>query len=128
MTSSRRDFIVGAGAGLVVGLPAVGDAASRPVGIAPEARESIGVIGTILQDGPVLTGFGWLTQVAGLDARDLFTDPSRRGAGTHSVRVPQSPLLIAPSTSVTPEAEVHTPATPIAATDSLITGSWLKPR
>jgi hypothetical protein len=40
MTSSRRDFIVGAG--LAVGLPAVGEAAARPVGVAPEARESIG--------------------------------------------------------------------------------------
>jgi hypothetical protein len=86
MTSSRRDFIVGAGAGLVVGLPAVGEAAAPPVGVAPEARESIGVIGTILQDGPVLTGFGWLTQVAGLTERDLFTDPSRRGASTARLR------------------------------------------
>jgi hypothetical protein len=86
MTSSRRDFIVGAGAGLVVGLPAVGEAAARPVGVAPEARESVGVIGTILQDGPVLTGFGWLTQVAGLSDADLFTDPSRRGASTARLR------------------------------------------
>ena len=86
MTSRRRDFIVGAGTGLVVGLPAVGEAAARPVGVAPEARESIGVIGTILQDGPVLTGFGWLTQVAGLSDRDLFTDPSRRGAATARLR------------------------------------------
>jgi len=86
MTSSRRDFIAGAGAGLVVGLPGVGQAAVRPVGVAPEVRESIGVIGTILQDGPVLTGFGWLTQVAGLSDRDLFTDPTRRGASTARLR------------------------------------------
>src|SRR3954447_17517010 len=86
MTSSRRDFIVGAGAGLVVGLPAVGDAASRPVVVAAEAVESIGVIGTILQDGPVLTGFGWLTQVAGLSDRDLFTDPAQRGPATARLR------------------------------------------
>lgn len=86
MTSSRRDFIVGAGAGLAVGFTGVGEAAARPVGVAPEARESIGVIGTILQDGPLLTGFGWLTQVAGLGDRDLFTDPSRRGAATARLR------------------------------------------
>jgi hypothetical protein len=86
MTSSRRDFIVGAGAGLAVGLPSVGEAAVRHVGVAPEARESIGVIGTILQDGPALTGFGWLTHVAGLGNRDLFTDPSQRGASTARLR------------------------------------------
>jgi hypothetical protein len=33
-----------------------------------------------------LTGFGWLTQVAGLSARDLFTDPSHRGPGTARLR------------------------------------------
>jgi hypothetical protein len=86
MASSRRDFIVGAGAGLVVGLPASAQAATRRVGVAAEARESIGVIGTILQDGRVLTGFGWLTHVAGLGERDLFTDPSRRGAATARLR------------------------------------------
>jgi hypothetical protein len=86
MTSSRRDFIVGAGTGLVVGFPAVGEAAARPVGVAPEEFESVGVIGTILQDGLLLTGFGYLTQVAGLGARDLFTDPSRRGASTARLR------------------------------------------
>jgi hypothetical protein len=86
MTSRRRDFIVGAGAGLAVGLSGVAEAADRPVGVAPEAREAIGVIGTILQDGPVLTGFGWLTQVAGLSDRDLFTDPSQRGASTARLR------------------------------------------
>ena len=86
MTSNRRDFIVGAGTGLVVGFPGAAQAAVRPVGVAPEARESIGVIGTILQDGPVLTGFGWLTQVAGLGDHDLFTDPARRGAPTARLR------------------------------------------
>jgi hypothetical protein len=85
MSSSRRDFIVGAGAGLLAGVPAA-HAAARPVGIAPEARQSIGVIGTILQDGPALTGFGWVTHVAGLAERDLFTDPSRRGAATARLR------------------------------------------
>jgi hypothetical protein len=84
MSFSRRDFIVGAGAAVVV--PGVADAAVRRVGIAPEARQSIGVIGTILQDGPVLTGFGYLTQVAGLSDRDLFTDPTTRGAATARLR------------------------------------------
>jgi hypothetical protein len=86
MATRRRDFIVGAGAGLTVGITGVGEAAPRPVGVAPEARESIGVIGTILQDGPALTGFGWLTQVAGLSDADLFTDPARRGAATARLR------------------------------------------
>ena len=85
MPFSRRDFIVGAGAAAVAS-PGVADAATRHVGLAPEAREAIGVIGTILQDGPLLTGFGWLTQVAGLSDRDLFTDPGRRGPSTARLR------------------------------------------
>jgi hypothetical protein len=84
MALSRRQLIVGAGAALAT--PGVARAASPVVGVAPEARESIGVIGTILQDGVTLTGFGWLTQVAGLSARDLFTDPARRGAATARLR------------------------------------------
>jgi hypothetical protein len=77
---NRRDFIVGAGVGAVVGAPGEASAAVRRVGVAPDARQAIGMIGMILQDGRSLTGFGWLTQVAGLSARDLFTDPGRRGA------------------------------------------------
>jgi hypothetical protein len=84
MSISRRDFIVGAGAAVAV--PGVAEARVTPVGLAPEARESVGVIGTILQDGPVLTGFGWLTQVAGLGDRDLFTNPAQRGAATARLR------------------------------------------
>ncbi|MEA2280201.1 MAG: hypothetical protein QOK21_808 [Solirubrobacteraceae bacterium] len=84
MALSRRQLIVGAGAALAT--PGAARAASPVVGVAPEARESIGVIGTILQDGVTLTGFGWLTQVAGLSARDLFTDPARRGAATARLR------------------------------------------
>jgi hypothetical protein len=86
MTSSRRAFIVGAGAGLLAGQGQSSEAAARPVGVAAEARESIGVIGTILQEGPLLTGFGWLTEVAGLSDRDLFTDPGARGAATARLR------------------------------------------
>jgi hypothetical protein len=84
MAFSRRQLIVGAGAALAT--PGVARAASGAVGVAPEARQSIGVIGTILQDGVTLTGFGWLTQVAGLSARDLFTDPAQRGAATARLR------------------------------------------
>lgn len=86
MDFSRRSFILGAGAGAVVGVPSVAAAAFRRVGVAPEARQAIGVIGTILQDGRALTGFGWLTQVAGLNDRDLFTDPGQRGAATARLR------------------------------------------
>src|SRR5689334_21101165 len=84
MSFSRRDFIVGVGT--AAALPSVADAAAAPVGSAPAARDAIGVIGTILQDGPALTGFGWLTQVAGLSDADLFTDPARRGAATARLR------------------------------------------
>ena len=90
MPVSRRDFIVGAGAAVgtagVAGPGAAAAAAATRVGVAPEAREAIGVIGTILQDGPLLTGFGWLTHVAGLSNADLFTDPAQRGAPTARLR------------------------------------------
>jgi hypothetical protein len=86
MGFSRRDFIVGAGAGAVIGVPSLAEAAVPRVGVAPEARQAIGVIGTILQDGPSLTGFGWLTQVVGLSDRDLFTDPASRSAATARLR------------------------------------------
>jgi hypothetical protein len=88
MTLSRRDLIVGVGAGapVVAAVPSLASAAVRRVGIAPEARQSIGVIGTIEQDGVHLTGFGWLTQVRGLGAHDLFTDPTQRGAATARLR------------------------------------------
>src|SRR2546423_847106 len=87
MAFSRRAFIVGAGAGAVTAVPGVASAAATTrIGVAPEARQAIGVIGTILQDGPVLTGFGWLTQIAGLSDADLFTDPAKRGASTARLR------------------------------------------
>jgi hypothetical protein len=84
MAFSRRDFIVGAGAALAA--PGVAEAAARPVGVAVAARDAIDVIGTILQDGPSLVGFGWVTQVAGLRERDLFTDPAQRSAATARLR------------------------------------------
>jgi hypothetical protein len=84
MAVSRRAFIVGAGA--AVGGAGVAGAAAHPVGVAPEVREAIGVIGTIKQEARVLTGFGWLTHVTGLKNADLFTDPARRGAGTARFR------------------------------------------
>jgi hypothetical protein len=88
MTLSRRDLIVGVGAAApaIAAVPTLAEAAVRRVGIAPEARQAIGVIGTIEQDGVHLTGFGWLTQVRGLSARDLFTDPAHRGAATARLR------------------------------------------
>jgi hypothetical protein len=86
MAFSRREFIVGASAAVTVpgvaGTAVAATPAAAAVGIAPEARDAIDVIGTILQDGPRLTGFGWLTDVAGLTARDLFTDAAQRGAST----------------------------------------------
>jgi hypothetical protein len=84
MAFNRRDFIVGAGT--AAALPGAAGAADAPVGSVPEARDAIDVIGTILQDGPMLTGFGWVTQAVGLTDRDLFTDPARRGAATARLR------------------------------------------
>jgi hypothetical protein len=84
MALNRRDFIVGTGA--AAAFPGVANAARPPVGLAPEARDAIDVIGTIQQDAGTLTGFGWLTGVAGLVAADLFTDPAHRGAATARLR------------------------------------------
>jgi hypothetical protein len=83
---SRRELIVGAAAASAVAAPGAAEAAVHRVGLAPEARQAIGVIGTILQDGLDLVGFGYLTEVAGLHEQDLFTDPSRRGAATARLR------------------------------------------
>jgi hypothetical protein len=81
MSRTRRQFVAGAGAALVV--PATASAASAiRVGVAPEGREAIGVIGTILQDARRLTGFGYVTHVAGMTPADLFTIPATRGAAT----------------------------------------------
>jgi hypothetical protein len=53
MALRRRDLIVGATgyAGAAAAAPTLAEAAVRRVGVAPEARQAIGVIGTILQDG-----------------------------------------------------------------------------
>jgi hypothetical protein len=84
MAVSRRVFIVGAGASMAA--PAAAGAQQRRAATAPEARHAIEVIGTIVQEGLTQTGFGWLTHVAGLDADDLFTDPTRRGPQTARLR------------------------------------------
>jgi hypothetical protein len=76
--------MVGAGAGMAA--PAAAAARQRGAATAPEARNAIEVIGTIVQEGLRQTGFGWLTHVAGLDAEDLFTDPARRGPETARLR------------------------------------------
>jgi hypothetical protein len=49
MAVSRRAFIVGTGA--AVGAAGVPGASAAEVGVVPQARAAIGVIGTILQDG-----------------------------------------------------------------------------
>src|SRR5690349_4676101 len=82
---TRRQVVAGAGAAL--GAPAVAHAAGPArVGVAPEARQAVGVIGTILQDALALVGFGYLTDVAGLSADALFTDPANRGPATARLR------------------------------------------
>jgi len=85
MEVDRRTLIVGAGAALAAPA-AAGAATRRPVGIAREGRDAVEVIGTIVQEGLGLTGYGWLTHVAGLDDEDLFTDPAARGAATARLR------------------------------------------
>jgi hypothetical protein len=85
MSPTRRQFVAGAGAALVV--PATASAAKTVrVGVAPTGREAVGVIGTILQDARQLTGFGYVTHVAGLKPADLFTNPGARGAATARLR------------------------------------------
>jgi hypothetical protein len=87
MLTGRRAFLAGAGA-TIVGPTFAGTAAAaapRRVGSPPEARNAIEVVGTILQDGLSLTGFGWLTHVAGLADGDLFTG-SQRDATTARLR------------------------------------------
>jgi len=85
MSPTRRQFVAGAGAALVV--PATASAAQGGrVGVAPDGREAIGVIGTILQEARRLTGFGYVTHVAGMRPADLFTNPGSRGAGTARLR------------------------------------------
>jgi hypothetical protein len=85
MAPTRRQFVAGAGAALVA--PAAASAARAVrVGVAPDGREAIGVIGTILQDARQLTGFGYVTHVAGMKPADLFTNPATRGAGTARLR------------------------------------------
>jgi hypothetical protein len=85
MDVDRRTLIVGAGAALAAPA-AAGAATRRPVGIAREGRDALEVIGTIVQEGLSLTGFGWLMHVAGLEDEDLFTDPAARGAATARLR------------------------------------------
>jgi hypothetical protein len=85
MAVSRRAFIAGTGAAVVVG-PGAAVAATKPVGLSPEARAAIEVIGTIEQDALNLTGFGWLTHVADLNDADLFTDPATTDASTARLR------------------------------------------
>jgi hypothetical protein len=85
MWPTRRQFVAGAGAALVV--PATASAADGGrVGVAPDGREAIGVIGTILQEARRLTGFGYVTPVAGMKPADLFTNPASRGAPTARLR------------------------------------------
>ena len=87
MPATRRQVVAAGAGGAALAVPGVASAASVVrVGVAPEAREAVGVIGTILQDGPRLTGFGYLTHVAGLTAAELFTDPAQRGAATARLR------------------------------------------
>src|SRR4051794_17732949 len=87
MSPSRRQFVAGAGAALAGG-PATASAAAATVrvGVTREPREAVGVIGTILQDADRLTGFGYVTHVAGMTPTELFTTPATRGAAAARLR------------------------------------------
>ena len=70
---TRRTLLAGAG-GLAAGAavaPSAAAATVRTVGVDPEARDAMEVIGRIVQDGDALTGFGYLTHIAGLPAAEL---------------------------------------------------------
>jgi hypothetical protein len=92
VTVDRRGFIAGAAATAAAAPTVVGAAPSaagsprREVGRAREARDTIEVIGTVVQDGLQLTGYGWLTHVAGFRPADLFTNVNDRGASTARLR------------------------------------------
>jgi hypothetical protein len=85
VSPTRRQVVAGAGAALVVPATASAAEAGR-VGVAPDGREAVGVIGTILQDALRLTGFGYVTHAAGLKPADLFTNPGSRSAATARLR------------------------------------------
>jgi hypothetical protein len=82
MTVSRRSLVAGAGAAVTAGAAAPAEAATARTGLAPESRDALLVIGTLVQEGLEMTGFGWLTHVAGIADGDLFTDPGQPGATT----------------------------------------------
>jgi hypothetical protein len=76
---TRRTLLAGAGtlaAGSAVA-PTANAAAVSTVGTARHERHAIEVIGSIAQDGVQLTGYGYLTHVAGLRDRQLFAGAGR---------------------------------------------------
>ena len=80
---TRRSVVAGASATAAAALAATpASAQRRRAGIAPEAQEAVGVIGTLVQDGLAMTGFGWLTHVEGVPDDALYTDPATHSAET----------------------------------------------
>jgi hypothetical protein len=76
---TRRTLLAGA-SGLAAGAAATssaGAAAVTTVGVAGHGRPSVEVIGSIVQDGAQLTGFGYLTHIAGVRDRALFAGSGR---------------------------------------------------
>jgi hypothetical protein len=86
MGVSRKAFIVGTGAAAAAAGPGAAAVAARQLGRPHESRDGIEVIGTIVQDGLSLVGFGWLTHVSGLADRNLFTDPANPSERTARLR------------------------------------------
>jgi hypothetical protein len=64
-----------AGAGGVAGPPEAGAAAAaiRTVGVIRGGRSALELIGTLVQDGADVTGYGYLTRISGLPESRLFT-------------------------------------------------------
>ncbi len=80
---TRRTVVTGAGVAAAAALGAApAGAKERRIGVAAEPEEAVAVIGTIVQEGVHMTGYGWVTHVTGIDDDALFTDPGARGAGT----------------------------------------------
>jgi hypothetical protein len=79
---TRRTLLAGGAAagGAVAAAPAAGAAAVRTVGVPRSGRNAIEVIGSIVQDGTGLTGYGYLTRIDGLRERDLYAGSGRTEA------------------------------------------------
>ena len=77
---SRRMLLTGAAGGglLLVGLPGSAEARSAAgpyVGAGQTDRQTVGFVAQVMQAGPSLTGYGYLTRIRGLSLAGLYVTP-----------------------------------------------------